>query len=124
MSAEFHVYLYGPDRGPLATSFEQAEARLLELPRLHFEPDGSFVWTLDAGQQQVFGMLYDAMNQIQYCELRGRCHHQTWKCLCIAIVGQAFADRPSAAAVILELPARKWQKVQDFESRLWSDDPF
>ncbi len=117
--ADLHLYLYGPDRGPIESSFEEAESRLVALPQLHFEPDGSFVWTGNAGQQQVFGMIYDAAGSIQYCELRGHCDLNGWRTLCNAITGQ----RPSRLEV-LALGERKWQDLQSFEQSEWpNSDP-
>lgn len=111
---EFHLYLYGPHQSPLETNFEDAAARLMELPKLHFEPDGSFVWALDSGRQQVFGMLYDAADQIQYCELRGHCELTTWRELCFAIKGCDIIDFE-----VLKLPDQELQDLQIFERTIW-----
>ena len=116
-NAEFHLYLYGPGRGPIESSFEAAESRLTELPLLHFEPDGSFVWTRDSGAQQVFGMLYDAASKIQYADLRGRCECETWRQLC-----QAIAGRDPATLVVLQLPQQRWHDLQSFQSQIWPAD--
>ncbi len=113
---EFHLHLYGPHQGPIEASFEQAEARLVQLPNLHFEPDGSFVWTLDGGRQQVFGMLYDANNQIQYCELRGCCGSIAWKNLCFAIIGSCGIDH-----FVLKLPDALVQDLQIFQQSAWPE---
>jgi hypothetical protein len=110
----FHLYLYGPARGPLPSSFEQAESRLRQLPLLHFEPDGSFVWTRDSGRQQIDGMLYDAAGQIQYCVLQGRCTVETWKTLLKAIAGESQAG----GLEVLRLPDRRLQDLQTFETEL------
>ncbi len=109
----FHLYLYGASRGPIASSFEEAEERLTQLPLLYFEPDGSFVWTRDAGNQKVYGMLYDAQEQIQYCEVRGQCDRQTWTMLCEAIAGDA-----GEALEVLLLPDRQLQDLQSFTKSL------
>lgn len=122
----FHVYLYGPLKGPIATSFEQAQQRLSELPRLYCEPDGSFVWTSPGGREQVFGMLYDAMGQIQYCELRGACSRASWRALVAAVTGYQFepasfvtAGQDAAQAmVVLRLPEQILQNLQSFEETL------
>ena len=106
----FHLYLYGPSQGPIETSFESAEQRLAALQNLCFEPDGSFVWTRDGGREQLFGMIYDAAERIQYCELRGQCRLQTWRQLCHAIAG-AEVDKMQ----VLRLPHRQLQDLQSFE---------
>jgi hypothetical protein len=116
MHPTFHIYLYGPDQGPIETSFEAAESRLSELPRLHFEPDGSFVWALDGGQQQLFGMIYDAHGSIQYCEVRGHCDLTTWRQLCNAI-----NDECEIPLEVLKLPDRQRQDLQSFEQTVWAD---
>jgi len=113
----FHLYLYGPQQGPLETSFEEAESRLTGLPRLHFEPDGSFVWARDSGREQIYGMLYDAGGRIRYCELRGKCTQQTWRELCQAITGGA-----QEGIEILRLPGQVLQDLQSFEASCLVDD--
>jgi hypothetical protein len=110
----FHVYLYGPSKGPLPTSFEQAQERLTALPKLYFEPDGSFVWSLDQGRQQVFGMIYDAAGCIQYSELRGTCHLATWRRVVEALTGGI-----SSGCEVFGLPNQQLQELQRFESEQW-----
>jgi len=114
----FHLYLYGPSRGPIETSFEQAETRLRKLPQLHFEPDGSFVWARDSGDQKIYGMVYDALGKIQYCDLQGSCSHSTWKELCQAITGGA-----NDGLEVMLLPNRELQNLQNFEQRWGQNDP-
>lgn len=111
--AEFHLYLYGPNRSPLATSFEAAAQRLERLERLHFEPDGSFVWARRQGLEQVFGMLYDAGGQLQYVDLRGRCRRETFAELIAAISGSL------GEMSVVQLPEGSLQDLQSFESNLW-----
>jgi hypothetical protein len=112
----FHLYLYGPSRGPIETSFEEVEARLIRLPLLHFEPDGFFVWTRCSGQQQVSGTIFDAQCKIQYCDLRGQCDHQMWQELCVAIAGG-----PRDGLEVLLLPNRQLQDLQSFEKSHWPE---
>lgn len=108
----FHIHLSGPERQPLPTSFEEVERRLCQLPKLSFEPDGSFVWAPDGGRQQVFGMVYDAAGAVQYCELRGQCTRQTWQSLIEAITGSAETEGGNLQ--ILTLPAGELQELQSF----------
>jgi hypothetical protein len=114
----FHLYLYGPMRGPIPTSFEEAESRLSQLPLLHFEPDGSFVWTRDSGRQQIYGMIYDAAGRIQYCELRGECTRPTWKVVVDAISGATAME----GLEVMLLPEQRLQDLQVFEAMLWPGD--
>ena len=56
-------------------SFEQAGAALEKLDRLHFEPDGSFVWVSAGGQPtwQVDGNLFDRSGRLLFVDLKGTC---------------------------------------------------
>ena len=105
----FHVYLYAAGRAPLAASFEAAESRLKQLDNLYFEPDGSFVLSREMGREQVFGMLYDAAGQLQYCDLRGNCGIKTWEAVRTAILADAVALHE-----VLLLPAQELQDLQSF----------
>lgn len=61
---------------PLYVSFEQAAKVLEAMPRLHFEPDGSFVWvsgTHDVEPWQVDGNLYDRDESLVAIDLKGTC---------------------------------------------------
>jgi hypothetical protein len=61
---------------PMAVSFEQAADRLGDLPRLFFEPDGSFVWVSsaeDATRWQVDGNLTDLAGKLLFIDLKGTC---------------------------------------------------
>ncbi|MGB0759802.1 MAG: hypothetical protein ACPGPS_09700 [Rubripirellula sp.] len=109
----FHVYLYAAGRAPLAASFEAAESRLKQLDNLYFEPDGSFVLSREMGREQVFGMLYDAAGQLQYCDLRGNCGIKTWEAVRTAILADAVALHE-----VLLLPAQELQDLQSFENCL------
>jgi hypothetical protein len=60
----------------LPITFERAAEELARLPRLFFEPDGSFVWVAPTGTNprwQVDGQLWDAGAGLAYVELRGDC---------------------------------------------------
>jgi len=86
-------------------SFEQLVERLLQLPRLFAEPDGSFLWsgTYEAEEHaveslrisslaktcdlpigpptdtwQVEGMLYDRALRVTRVELQGSCPRKAW----------------------------------------------
>lgn len=113
--AEFNAYVYMVDRKPFPSTFEQAAARLEQLPMLYFEYDGSFVWARDKGKQHVFGMLYDAEGRIQYCQLQGKATLATWKELLAAIIGDDSIDQ----CELLRLPAQELQDLQGFEETIW-----
>lgn len=129
MPSQFHVHLFGADdsdansHSPLAISFETAQQRLEELPKLYFEPDGSFVWS--GIDHQVFGMLYDAAGRLQYVELRGRCSQSVWRSLVTCFtrverteVENSESKKPAFPADfrVMVLPERQWQNLQSFEA--------
>lgn len=60
---------------PMPVSFEQVADRLQQLPRLFFEPDGSFVWVgSDCDDRwQVDGQVTDRNGRVIYVELHGTC---------------------------------------------------
>lgn len=60
---------------PLPVTFEEVQAALTQLPRLYFEPDGSFGWFAAPGapRLEIGGMLYDRGDRIMYAELTGAC---------------------------------------------------
>ena len=59
-------------RAVFGVSFEEAAARLAELPRLFFEPDGSFVWVGDKGWQ-IDGQLADRDGCVTSVQVKGAC---------------------------------------------------
>ena len=53
-------------------SYEQIEAELTKIPRLHIELDGSFVWVSAADvSHKVNGQITDDGKQVMYIEFRG-----------------------------------------------------
>lgn len=112
MLSKFHIYLYGSNRGPIASSFDESRERLEALPGLFFEMDGSFAWMREVGCDEVYGILYDAADTIQYCDLHGSCSCSTFRELCSAISGGDLSELE-----VLRLPE---QHLQDFQSfALW-----
>jgi hypothetical protein len=59
----------------IASSFEEARARLERLPRMFCEADGSFVWVSPQGETawQVDGNLYDRNGRLLFVDLKGTC---------------------------------------------------
>jgi hypothetical protein len=62
----------------MIVSFEQAGESLAALPRLFFEPDGSFVWVSAAGEPtwQIDGNLYDRAGRLLFVDAKGTCLRQ------------------------------------------------
>ncbi len=60
---------------PFGITFEEAGQALEKLPRLFFEPDGSFVWTSGNGEPkwQVDGNLFDRSGRLLFVDLKGCC---------------------------------------------------
>ncbi|MBP90637.1 MAG: hypothetical protein CMJ64_28660 [Planctomycetaceae bacterium] len=61
---------------PLPVTFDQAADQLESFPRLHFEPDGSFVWVSDSDSPvawQLDGNLYDRGDSVNHVEIKGSC---------------------------------------------------
>lgn len=73
------------DLAPLSVSFESAAAALETIPRLYFEPDGSFVWVGDQeGDRtawQLDGQLHDRGETLDYVELKGSCSRSSLRSL-------------------------------------------
>jgi len=101
----------------LGKSFEEAAATLSALPRLFFEPDGSFVWVSTVESPwQVEGWLYDRDGRLLYVELKGTCPRAAFDDLLRAfgwpgtplvfqLVRQAvFLDEPEFRKVVEGLP--------------------
>jgi hypothetical protein len=76
----FHVNIFAdPKEASFAVTWEAAAAALEKLPRMIFEPDGSFVVSGDdeSGRRwQVDGHLFDFADRLQRCELHGHCPAQ------------------------------------------------
>jgi hypothetical protein len=56
-------------------TFDAAAAELSRLPRMFFEPDGSFVWVSAADEPawQIDGLLYDRGPALASVEIKGAC---------------------------------------------------
>ncbi len=68
----FHVNLFA---SPFTSAWEDVAAKLEILPRMIFEPDGSWVWSgeTDGAQWHVNGHLFDFSGTLHRVELRGWC---------------------------------------------------
>ncbi|NOY30601.1 MAG: hypothetical protein GXP28_10675 [Planctomycetes bacterium] len=73
----FHVNVFGQ---PFAITWEQAAESLEALPRMIFEPDGSWVWSGGAGETrwQIDGHLFDFEDRLHRVELRGECPEEAF----------------------------------------------
>ncbi len=68
----FYVNVFGH---PFPITWEQAAESLEALPRMIFEPDGSWIWSGDAGADrwQIDGHLFDFEDRLHRVELHGQC---------------------------------------------------
>lgn len=66
---------------PLSVSFEAVAVALEGLPRMFFEPDGSFVWVSDDSQMtwQLDGQLQDQGASLDHVEIKGTCSHDSFR---------------------------------------------
>ena len=72
----FHVNIFAaPPAESFAVTWEDAATMLAPLPRLIFEPDGSFVVSGEVGTDrwQVDGHLFDFAGRLHRVELHGQC---------------------------------------------------
>jgi len=72
----------------MGCSFESAQTRLNSLPRMLFEPDGSFVWVQenDGGTTwQLDGVLFDRNGRLHSAEIKGSCSEEAFDMLLSAM---------------------------------------
>lgn len=117
LHATIHAAGDGGQWLPLDVTFEEAAAVLETLPRMYFEPDGSFVWVAPAGEiaWQLDGQLQDRGDRLDHVEIKGTCAPAACQQLLAALRGKArglvfqlveqavFVDE--AAALVLLRPA-------------------
>ncbi|MEW4563333.1 hypothetical protein AB1K70_12455 [Bremerella sp. JC770] len=72
---------------PMGCSFESAQTRLNNLPRMLFEPDGSFVWAQEENDDtwQLDGVLYDRNGRLHSAEIKGNCSEEAFDTLLSAM---------------------------------------
>ncbi len=90
MHYRFHVNVFG---SPFPCTWEDAAAALERLPRMIFEPDGSWIWSGGIGNQrwQIDGHLFDFDGRLHRVELRGSCPQEQWDQL-LACFGELQAQ--------------------------------
>jgi hypothetical protein len=113
----FHVYLYGPGGGPLASRFEDVSDRLSRVDRLHMELDGSFVWV--GPDWQLDGMLYDHNDRIRYVDLKGHCSLVQWQSL-IRWITDPVASGSAEPLTVWVLNKQSLHDLQTFEEMFCS----
>lgn len=108
----FHIQLLVHTASGSPASFSAASGCLQAIPRLHLEPDGSFVWRGD--DWQLEGMLYDRDECLQSIELKGHCPFPAWR----QLIG--IFNPPRGGAALVSLPSGGLYDLQTFEGLIWS----
>jgi hypothetical protein len=100
---KFHVNLFGH---PFTWTWEQAAERLGQLPRMIFEPDGSWVWSGGVGPErwQVDGHLFDFSERLYRVELHGECPEEQMDQLlgCFGWPGVTLSFEMACEGVLLD----------------------
>ncbi|HBJ35889.1 MAG TPA: hypothetical protein DDZ51_14295 [Planctomycetaceae bacterium] len=112
----FHVYIYGPDGGPLASRFEDVSDRLSQVDRLHMELDGSFVWV--GPNWQLDGMIYDHADRIRYIDLKGHCQLQQWQTL-MRWIADPMGSGSREFLTVWGAQQQVLHDLQSFEAIVW-----
>ena len=73
----FHTNLFA---NPFTITWEQAADALQKLPRMIFEPDGSWIWSGGVGptRWQIDGHLFDFDDRLHRVELHGHCPEESF----------------------------------------------
>jgi hypothetical protein len=77
---QFHVLLFAKS-GAFSVTFDEAQQRLMQLPRMDTEPDGYFL--VAGGEREgqrwvVNGQLFESGDRLHRVELHGRCPEATF----------------------------------------------
>lgn len=114
----FRLRVFGLAGQPLGSRFDAVAQRLQSLPRLLWEPDGSFVWS--GPDWQIDGMLYDRDEIVQWAELTGAANPE----LLCRLIRQLVAAPPDTAdrdmpVSISDLVSNRLQDLQAWEATYW-----
>lgn len=114
--AKFEIHLSGPGGAALPVGFEDAAERLTGIDRVDLEPDGHFLWMIDAQEgRQLAGMLYDDGDRLQYVHLQGRCGWEDF---------QRFLDHLAPGHRdyrVTQLPEGRLQGLHTFRTAMWPE---
>jgi len=116
LSTQLHLHLLAePQPSLINVTFESLAEKLQAIDRIHFEMDGSFVWTGDSPHPwQLDGMVYDLGQQIQRIELKGQCPRDPWQQLLLAL------NHPTQPLLAYNLLTSQFVTIEQLESLLWS----
>lgn len=116
LSNSFQIHLFAdPGTSLMNLAFEALAGQLQSFERMHFEMDGSFVWTGSIpAPWQLDGMVYDLGEQIQRIELKGKCPKAEWQMLLSAL------NHPQQSLVAFDLHTAQFTTIRQLELSLWS----
>lgn len=118
----FQAYVYRNEGQPLGRSLEQVVDPMTALDGLFFEWDGSLTWANQSEGWQIDGMVYDNATEIQYVDLHGRVNQAENAPFLRDRLRELFGTWGEPAdLMLLRLPDRRWQSLQDFEKELLSE---
>ena len=82
MNSINHFLVYAPENERFSTTLESFADQVSGWPGLYFEMDGSFVWAVREGVEnvgQIDGMIYDRDEAIEYLDLKGNAPNFWWE---------------------------------------------
>lgn len=120
----FQAYVYRGQGSPLGRSLEQVVGPMNQLSGLFFEWDGSLTWANQSEGWQIDGTVYDDGKQVQYVDLHGRIDRRDH----VELLRDRLRELLSTwgaldELMLMRLPQRQWQNLQDFEKELLSATP-
>ncbi len=86
-----HYLIYAPEGERFSTTLEDFADQVSGWAGLYFEMDGSFVWAVREGEEnvgQIDGMIYDRDQAIEYLDLKGNAPSDSWEKLLRVLLGQ------------------------------------
>lgn len=120
----FQAYVYHGQGNPLGRSLEQVVESMTQLSGLFFEWDGSLTWANQSEGWQIDGTVYDDGKQVQYVDLHGRTDQPANAMHLRDRLHDLFSTwGETDELMLMRLPERRWQNLQDFEKELLQGRP-
>jgi hypothetical protein len=115
----FQAYVYRGRGEPLGRTLEQVVSSMGALEGLFFEWDGSLTWANQSEGWQIDATVYDNADEIQYVDMHARVERSEQIGFLRDRLGELLATwGPREDLMLLRLPDRRWQNLQDFEKEL------
>lgn len=120
----FQAYVYRGKGNPLGGTIEDLSVPMTSLSGLFFEWDGSLTWTNQSEGWQINGTVYDNAVEIQYVDLHARVDkREQADRLCERMRELLSIWGVPDELMLLRLPDRRWQNLQDFENEVLQRGP-